>query len=65
VIEETRAAVAKISDLDPVTEDMLIGHLEKLELFHWFIRAHLEDQGGRLVTEDATTEQAAAEAAKG
>jgi starvation-inducible DNA-binding protein len=65
VIEETRAAVAKISDLDPVTEDMLIGHLEKLELFHWFIRAHLENAGGEIVTSETSTETGAAAAGAG
>ena len=62
VIEETRAGVEKVGDLDPVTEDMLIGHLEKLELFHWFIRAHLENAGGEIVTADATSEVQAADA---
>jgi starvation-inducible DNA-binding protein len=62
VIEETRSAVEKIGELDPVTEDMLIGHLEKLELFHWFIRAHLESSGGEITTSDSRTETGAAEA---
>jgi starvation-inducible DNA-binding protein len=65
VIEETRAAVEKVEDLDPVTEDMLIGHLEKLELFHWFIRAHLENSGGEIVTAKSTTEKKAAKAGSG
>ena len=37
-------------ELDPVTQDMLIGQLEQLELFHWFVRAHLETAGGTLST---------------
>ena len=65
VIEETRSAAEKIGDLDPVTEDMLIGHLEKLELFHWFIRAHLESSGGEITTSDSRTETGAAEASGG
>jgi starvation-inducible DNA-binding protein len=65
VITTYREAIAELEKLDVVTQDLLIGQTEQLEQFHWFIRAHLEDQGGRLVTEDATTEQAAAEAAKG
>ncbi|CAL9328195.1 DNA protection during starvation protein [Streptomyces sp. enrichment culture] len=44
----------------PVTQDILIGQLRGLELFLWFVCAHLESSGGRLSTADATTEQAAA-----
>jgi starvation-inducible DNA-binding protein len=62
VIEETRANVKEVGDLDPVTEDLLIGQLEKLELFHWFIRAHLENAGGEIVTQDADSEVGAADA---
>ena len=39
---------------------MLIGQTEQLELFHWFIRAHLEDQGGRLSTAGAKDERTGA-----
>jgi starvation-inducible DNA-binding protein len=62
IIEETRAGVEQIGDVDPVTEDMLVGQLEKLELFHWFIRAHLENAGGEIVTEEAGSEVQAADA---
>jgi starvation-inducible DNA-binding protein len=63
VIGETRANVEELGDLDPVTEDLLIGQLEKLELFHWFIRAHLESSSGALSTDDASSEVGAAESA--
>lgn len=63
VIGSHRAAIAELDSLDLVTQDMLIGQTEKLELFHWFVRAHLEDQGGRLETEGAVTERGAADAA--
>lgn len=56
VISETRAAIRELDDLDLVTQDLLIGHAEKLELFHWFIRAHLESSGGQLATGQATDE---------
>jgi starvation-inducible DNA-binding protein len=56
VISTHRSAIGELDELDLVTQDMLIGQTERLELFHWFIRAHLEDQGGRLVTEEATSE---------
>lgn len=48
VIEDHRKAQAAVADIDPVTEDLLIGHLQQLELFQWFIRAHLESTGGDL-----------------
>ena len=60
VIEDQREAIEKLGDLDPVSEDMLIGQCAKLEMFHWFVRAHLEDDSGVLTTADAKTEQAAA-----
>lgn len=46
VIEDHRKAQASVSSLDPVTEDMLLGQLRELELYQWFIRAHLEPSGG-------------------
>ena len=60
VISSVRDAIGKVGDLDPITEDMLIGQSAALELFHWFIRAHLENSGGVLSTGDATSEKAAA-----
>src|SRR3954466_1736083 len=65
VIGETRDAVQEVGELDPVTEDMLIGQLDKLELFHWFIRAHLENAGGEIVTADTGSEAGAAKAGSG
>ena len=62
VIGETRSAVEEVGELDPVTEDVLIGQLNKLELFHWFIRAHLESAGGEIVTSDESSEAGAAKA---
>ncbi|RLQ21761.1 DNA starvation/stationary phase protection protein Dps [Seongchinamella sediminis] len=58
-----RAAIARLADLDPVSEDMLIGHLAQLEQFQWFVRAHLESAGGELPTADVHSERAAARAA--
>ena len=63
VITSYREGIKELGELDPVTEDMFIGQTEQLELFHWFVRAHLEDKGGRLATEDAGSEQEAAAAA--
>jgi starvation-inducible DNA-binding protein len=47
-------------DLDPVTQDMLIGQSRQLEQFHWFVRAHLEASDGSLSTGNATHEATAA-----
>ena len=60
VIEAHRKAAADTEETDPVTNDLLIGHLHSLELFHWFVRAHLESAGGALTTEGAVTERTAA-----
>ena len=43
IIEDHRKAQERLSELDPVSEDMLIGQLGVLEQFQWFIRAHLEN----------------------
>ncbi|MGE5211702.1 MAG: Dps family protein [Acidobacteriota bacterium] len=49
VIGDHRAAVEQIGPLDPVSEDLLIGHLRDLEAFQWFVRAHLKDATGDVV----------------
>jgi starvation-inducible DNA-binding protein len=41
VTDSHRSAVDELGDLDPVSEDLLIGQLGELELFAWFIRSHL------------------------
>ncbi|GAA4113974.1 DNA starvation/stationary phase protection protein [Nocardioides fonticola] len=63
VITSYRAGIKELEELDPVTQDMFIAQTEQLELFHWFIRAHLEDKAGQLATAGATTEAEAARAA--
>ncbi len=64
VITAHREAAAATEELDDVTNDLLIGHLHDLELFHWFVRAHLESTGGDLSTEGARTEAGAARKAE-
>jgi starvation-inducible DNA-binding protein len=49
VITDHRAAITKLDEVDPVTEDLLIGHLGELELFQWFVRSHLMDATGDVV----------------
>ena len=63
VITDHRAAITLAGDLDPVTEDLLIGQTAELEKFQWFVRAHLEDKGGRIPSAAADSEVSAAEAA--
>ena len=67
VVEDQRKAIESLGDLDPVSEDMVVGHTGQLELFQWFVRAHLENASGELSTAGAESEsesesEAAAEA---
>ena len=64
VVEDTRKAIEKSGEIDPVTEDLLIGQAGDLEQFHWFVRAHLENAGGQLATRGAKTEEDAADKAR-
>ena len=45
VIEDHRAVVAKAGDVDPITEDLLIGQTAELELMQWFVRSFLHRSG--------------------
>lgn len=42
LIEDHRDVLAKVGQIDPITEDILIGQVKELELFQWFVRSHLE-----------------------
>ena len=64
VIESMRKTIAEVGELDPVTEDILIGQTGELEQFQWFMRSHLENNEGNLVNQDAHTEKGAAKKAK-
>ena len=46
VVGDHRNAQKLLADLDPVSEDMIIGQLAQLELFQWFLRSHLMDGSG-------------------
>lgn len=52
VVGDHRKAIAVAGEVDPVTEDMLLGQTAELEKFQWFIRAHLENAAGNLPTAD-------------
>lgn len=64
VITGFRQALDELEKLDLVTQDMIIEHLHQLELFHWFVRAHLEEPSGTLRTLGASTEREAARAVR-
>lgn len=64
VITDHRKAAADTEESDPVTNDMLIGHLRDLEQFHWFVRAHLESSSGTLSTDSAGSESEASKLAE-
>lgn len=61
LLEDLRSLIKTVSDIDPVTEDLLIEQLRDLEQFQWFVRAHLETASGTLTTAGATTETEAAQ----
>lgn len=63
VAGDHRAAIEKVEKLDPVTEDLLTAQTGVLELYQWFVRAHLENTSGELPTTDEDTEVGAAAAA--
>ncbi len=50
LVDDHRKAIKIAGDLDPVTEDLLIGQTNRLELFQWFVRAHLEDKSGNIAS---------------
>jgi len=60
VVADQRKAIEGVEDLDLVSQDMLIGQSDALEMFHWFVRAHLEDKGGNVASSGAQSEQGAA-----
>lgn len=61
VITSHRNGIEELDELDLVTQDLLIGQVQQLELFQWFVRAHLESAGGRLADAGERTEQGSAE----
>ncbi|MBA3232696.1 MAG: DNA starvation/stationary phase protection protein [Propionibacteriales bacterium] len=63
VIADHREVIEMVGEIDPVTEDMLIGQTAALEQFQWFVRAHLENSSGDLDTQGASTEKGAAKKA--
>ena len=64
VVSSRRGALAAVGEIDPISEDMLIGQTAKLELFQWFMRAHLEDGAGNLQHENSAADSPSAAADK-
>ncbi|MEJ9080995.1 DNA starvation/stationary phase protection protein [Gordonia malaquae] len=64
LIASSRGAIAALGDLDPVSEDLLIGQTGELEKFQWFVRAHLEDESGAIAGQSEHTETGAAAQAR-
>lgn len=48
VNSDHRMAIEKLSELDPVSEDIVTGQLAQLEQYQWFVRAHIENASGEL-----------------
>lgn len=63
IVADHRAVIDAIEPLDIVTADLLTSHTGKLEMYQWFLRAHLENTSGELPTTDATSAESAAAAA--
>jgi len=62
LIADHRKAIQEFDDLDLVSQDMLIGQSTQLEMFQWFVRAHLEDSAGNLPTSSSMSLREAATA---
>jgi len=60
VVTDHRAVIDRLGQLDPISHDLMIGHTADLELFQWFVRAHLKDAEGEVVFRNARSEQEAA-----
>ncbi len=61
-ITDHRNAVESTGDIDPISQDLLIGQTGVLERYHWFVRSHLADWAGGMANAGAVTEIEAARA---
>jgi len=62
VIGDHRDVVNALAELDPISQDLLIGQTAALEKYHWFVRSHLADWAGGMSNAGATSEVGAAQA---
>jgi starvation-inducible DNA-binding protein len=63
VIDSHRQAMEAVA-ADAISVDLLVRETGTLELYQWFVRAHLESASGVLKTAGSTTERKAADMAK-
>jgi starvation-inducible DNA-binding protein len=63
VIDSHRQALEAV-EADAISVDLLVRQTGTLELYQWFVRAHLETASGVLTTAGSTTERTAANMAK-
>ena len=63
VVADHRQAIDEVGSLDKVSEGILVDQTGELEMYHWFVRSHLADWAGGLVTAGTETEIDAARAA--
>lgn len=62
VITDHRREIDELDDLDPVSQDLLIGQAAILEKYHWMVRSHLADWAGGMSNAGADSELGAAQA---
>ena len=62
VIADHRNEVEALDELDPVSQDLLIGQTATLEKYHWMVRSHLADWAGGMSNAGASSEIGAANA---
>lgn len=58
-----RQAIQDVGEVDLVSQDLLVSQTATIELNHWFVRAHISDTDGRLVTTGTVSQLDAATAA--
>ena len=63
IVGDHRTAIEVIEPIDVVTADLLTAQTGKLEMYQWFLRAHLENTSGELPTTDVESAEEAAAAA--
>lgn len=51
IVENHRQAERRLTEIDPVSGNVLVSQLETLEKFQWFVRAHLENARGEVERE--------------
>jgi len=55
-------AIDALDQVDPVSQDLLVGQAGVHERYHWFVRSHLTDFAGGMANAGASTELGAARA---